>query len=150
MKKITEENIAEKWLSSFARGISEEFIKNHVHTDCNFLWHIFSFGEAQCLKEGEAKKAFDALSYEKAYIFKSGYCQNGKPEILDFGITDKIDYNKLPKHGDVYITALDFSWTYVRTHEDGCFGPYFARKKLYDWEIRNLACENKNLSTDIE
>ena len=29
---------------------------------------------------------------------------------------------------DVYIVAKDFSWTYVRTHEEGWCGPYFCKR----------------------
>ena len=28
---------------------------------------------------------------------------------------------------DVTVTAHDFSWTYVRTHEEGICGPYFCK-----------------------
>ena len=42
---------------------------------------------------------------------------------------NKISAKKVDKDraSDVYIVAEDFSWTYVRTHEEG-LGPYFCRK----------------------
>jgi hypothetical protein len=31
---------------------------------------------------------------------------------------------------EVYITAADFSWTYIKTHEGDCCGPYFCYRNL--------------------
>jgi len=37
----------------------------------------------------------------------------------------------LDPYQDIYVTADDFSWTYVHTHEDGWIGPFFHRRDVH-------------------
>ncbi|MGM9667788.1 MAG: DUF4275 family protein [Eubacteriales bacterium] len=30
---------------------------------------------------------------------------------------------------EIFAAAADFSWTYIKTHEGDCCGPYFYRKE---------------------
>ena len=82
-------------------------------------------GEVPCLKGEEAKKAFDDLEYEEAIRFYDGYASH----IDKVSVIGKVSAKAVDKDrgSDVYIVAKDFSWTYVRTYEDGRCGPYFAR-----------------------
>ena len=91
----------------------------------NLLWHLFTWGEVPCLRGEDAKRAFDKLEYEEAIRFYDGYAGH----IEKVSLIDKITAKKVDKdrESDVYIVAEDFSWTYVRTHEEG-LGPYFCRK----------------------
>ena len=132
---LTEQKIINNWLYAFARDVDKAFIETYVTSACNFLWHIFSFEKAECLKDDEARAAFDSLVYEKAIRFHDGY--GGK--ITDVTETGKIPAASLDKENrkwgarDVYIVAEDFSWTYVKTHENGWYGPYFCRRKPDKW-----------------
>ena len=115
-----------KWLSIFGEFVDEKLINEHVTSDGNHLWHIFTWGEVTCLKGDEAKKAFDALEYTEAIKFYGGYSN----KIMDISAVLKLSASDVDNDqaSDVYIVATDYSWTYVRTHEDG-LGPYLCIKK---------------------
>ena len=131
----SKQKIINNWLYAFAREVDKDFLKAHVTSACNFLWHIFSFEKVECLKEDAARAAFDSLVYEKAIRFHDGYGR----QISDVTETGKITAASLDKENrkwgarDVYIVAEDFSWTYVKTHENGWCGPYFCRRKPDKW-----------------
>ena len=128
---MTEKQIIEKWLFKFGKNVSEEILKNHVYKNGNFLWHIFSCGEAECLEGDGARRAFDELEYEKAIRFESGYASKDNiPHITKLQITQKISSDDLENEFDVYIVSEDFQWTYVHTHEE-CCGPFFVKKTYY-------------------
>ena len=114
-----------KWLSVFGDGVDKKIIKEHVKAEYNYLWHIFTWGEAPCLKGDEARKAFDALEYTEAVRFTGS---NKVKNISAVGKLSAVDVDNDPA-SDVYIVATDYSWTYVRTHEKGSCGPYFCIKK---------------------
>lgn len=133
---MTDQKIINNWLYAFARDVDKTFLETHVTAECNFLWHIFSFEKVECLKEDEAREAFDSLAYEKAIRFHDGY----GGVINDVTETGKISAKSLDKEKkrgalDVYIVAEDFSWTYVKTHENGWLGPYFCRRKPEKWTV---------------
>ncbi len=122
---MNDKRASEKWLFAFAKNIPMNKLKEYVLSDCNFLWHIFSFELVPCLKGEKAKRAFDALTYDKAIMFKSGYFFSGKPEIIDLQMIGKLTSDEI-ENTDVYITDPDYKWTYVHTHESDC-GPYFIK-----------------------
>lgn len=128
---MTDQKIINNWLYAFARDVDKSFLEAHVTSECNFLWHIFSYEKVDCLEDDEARAAFDRIEYDKAIRFKDGFggsisavCETGK-------ITAK-SLDKLSGQ-DVYIVAEDFSWTYVKTHENGWCGPYFCTRKPEAW-----------------
>ena len=123
---VTEHELMEKWLSVFGKNADKKMMEEHVLAPCNFPWHVFSWCGVSCLEGDAARKAFDALVWEHAICFYSGY----NLQIEDVSVTGRVtaeQLDRLPLR-DVYITAEDFSWTYVRTHEEG-IGPYFCIKE---------------------
>ena len=126
-KKITmsETELMNKWLSVFGKGVDKRILEEHVTSYGNLLWHLFTWGEVNCLQGDEARKAFDELQYDTAIRFYDGYASH----IEKLSVINKISAKKVDKdrESDVYIVAEDFSWTYVRTHEEW-LGPYFCRK----------------------
>lgn len=131
---MTNKELIDNWLSVFGAGVDKSIMEEHVTSECNFLWHLFTWGEVSCLKENEARAAFDKLQYSEAIKFYDGYCM----DIDGVSVTGKVTAKELEDEaGDVYIVAKDFSWTYVKTHEHSC-GPYFC--KLVDYYAR----ENDN------
>ena len=88
----------------------------------------------------EADAAYAAAEDAEVLLFADGYSGGGKPtQIRDLQLIAKPRLDELPKLckklkiQDLYITATDYSWTYVQTHE-GYLGPYFCRRPLFDWE----------------
>lgn len=128
MKPLSARTVADQWLQAFAASVSEDNLSKYVARDRNFLWHIFSWELVPCLKEDAARKAFDALEYDRAIRFHFGYYRNGTFSITDISFTGKLCSADLDDSEDIYITAPDFSWTYVHTHESYC-GPYFCRRE---------------------
>ena len=123
---MDKKEIINNWISSFASNVKSEELQKHVFADCNFLWHIFSWEFVPCLSGNEARKAFDSLQYEKAIMFHCGYSQNGI-NIKNITVTGKISASDLEKFNDVYVSGVNYDWTYVHTHEEDC-GPYFYKK----------------------
>ena len=120
--------LVQKWLDAFAASVPQDILRDHVLESCNLLWHTFTWGEAACLEGEEAKRAFDTLDYTEAVCFEDGYSRFGFPRIRNVRTVGKMTAADLDKYTDIYITAPDFSWTYVHTHEDPFCGPYFCRK----------------------
>ena len=111
-------------ISAFAAKVDKKMIKEHVTSDGNHLWHIFTWCNVPCIKGDEARLVFDSLNYAEAYRFTGGYSskiKNGG----SIGKISALDVDNDPAK-DIYIVAKDYSWTYVRTHEKGVCGPYLC------------------------
>ena len=112
--------LAERWLKAFGAGWNLERIREAQYGGC--LWPPSPSGGGAVLEGEEAKRAFDALEYDTAYIFREG--------ITQAGVTVKTSAAGLSRiRGDVYVVDREFQWTYVHTHEDGWMGPYFCRRE---------------------
>ena len=112
-------------MSTFGKDVDKNIMEEHVTSYGNLLWHLFTWGEVPCLKGEDARKAFDELQYEEAIRFYDGYAGHiEKASVIEKITAKAVDKDKA---SDVYIVAKDFSWTYVRTHEEGWCGPYFCR-----------------------
>jgi len=123
---MNNKEIIKEWIATFGKDVSPHIIRGHVTAPHNFLWHLFTWGKAPCLQGDDARKAFDSLRYEEALHFYDGFsnCIEGVSYVGKL-TAKEIDEDE---NDDVYVVAKDFSWTYVRTHEDRC-GPFFCKKK---------------------
>ena len=124
--EMSEDELIKQWLKVFGHNVDKKLIKDHVTSHGNHLWHLFTWGEVPCLQGDDAKAAFDDLQYEEAIRFYDGYANH----IEKVCVINKVSAKSVDKDkaSDVYIVAKDFSWTYVRTHEEGVCGPYFCRR----------------------
>ena len=124
-----------KWYSEFAKGVDNTIMSEHVIGSGNCPWHIFTWGGVDCLEGDEALKAwFDIANGEDVYFYDGfNYDYNRydyDDDWVDTVKNDKLELTPFMKVGhEVFITALDFSWTFVWTHEGTWFGPYFCRRK---------------------
>ncbi|MBP3292559.1 MAG: DUF4275 family protein [Clostridia bacterium] len=125
---VENRKLVQNWLDAFAADVPADILRDDVLKSCNLLWHAFTWGERECLEGEEAKQAFDALDYTEAICFENGYSIFDFPRIDNVHTVGKMTAADLEKYSDIYITAPDFSWTYVHTHEDPFCGPYFCRK----------------------
>lgn len=113
--------ITARWLAVFGAGVEPKIMEGRVLNAYNYYWHLFSWAGVPCLEGDEARRAFDALDYEDAYVF-----WEFAPHAETIG---KVTAAQLDQgESDVYVVDRDFRWTYVHTHEDGLLGPYFCRK----------------------
>ncbi len=120
--------LVQKWLDAFASDVPADILRDYVLKSCNLLWHAFTWGEADCLEGEAAKQAFDALDYTEAICFENGYSSYDFPRIDKIRTVGRMTAADLEQYSDIYLTAPDFSWTYVHTHEDPFCGPYFRKK----------------------
>ena len=124
--EMSEDELIKQWLKVFGQNVDKKLIEDHVTSHGNHLWHLFTWGEVPCLQGADAKAAFNDLQYEEAIRFYDGYTNH----IEQVCVINKVSAKAVDKDkaSDVYIVAKDFSWTYVRTHEEGWCGPYFCKK----------------------
>lgn len=123
---MTDNELVEKWLLVFGREVDKKIIAEHVTSDSNYLWHLFTWGNADCHEGDEARNAFDALKYTRAIKFYDGRSNR----IKDVSTVGKVSAKEVDEDTgrDVYFVAEDFSWTYARTHHGDC-GPYLCIKR---------------------
>ena len=120
-----------RWLAVFAEGVSKQRLEECMRCG-HYIWHVFSFEllpEGTYLEGDEARKAYDSLSMEereKALFIKP--FAGKKPETFSLKYKDS-GTEQLNQRTEIYAVAKDFSWTYIKTHEDDWCGPYFCRKK---------------------
>lgn len=111
-----------QWINTFADNIdiSRIYIEQH-------LWHIFSYKRLKCLEKEEANKRFNEIRKNSIYIF---FDSSERCYLIENAEFFNLEEVKTYENKDIYITNKDFTWTYVKTHEDGWMGPYFYSKEL--------------------
>ncbi len=121
---MTKSEFYKEWLEHFAIGISKQDMKKYVVSTGNLLWHIFSWellDEKKFLVGADAKDAYDKIDKHGAMYIK--WFEDQKTHNISCDLNTA---NELDKMIEVYVVASDFSWTYIKTHEDMC-GPYFMK-----------------------
>lgn len=113
------EEIIELWDKTFAHNVSRD-IKESIYYN-QYKWHIFSFEKQDCLKGEEAKQAFDAITKDELYVF-----YQSKQVIEQYQNAKSLVAVDFDSRNDIYIFDINFTWTYVHTHESNC-GPYFYK-----------------------
>lgn len=115
-----------KWLRLFAADISKKDFDEHINHG-GYIWHVFSWKmkpEESFLTGDKAREAFDNAQKEGA-VYYEPWPQNG-PHNPKYDSPSSSDLDELV---ECYVIASDKSWTYIKTHEDGFFGPYFYKKQ---------------------
>ena len=113
-----------EWLLHFAANISKRDIENKVVKTGNYIWHIFSWelvNSNDYLTGEKARHAFNKVNKANAWYIIP-FERNASVRILNF---ENITAEQLDEENEIYIVARDFSWTYIKTHEDDLCGPYF-------------------------
>ena len=119
-----------QWLAAFANGISRQRIKKHVIGTGDLIWHVFSWGllPQGCFLTGDdARHAYDKIGrYPKeTALFIEPFREAETFSLPVHRATSKA----LEEYVEIYVTANDFSWTYIKTHEGDMCGPYFYQLK---------------------
>lgn len=131
--EINPENIdsyKQEWFEHFIpMELREEAINCYCFDKdgyCGYLWHIFSYELLKCNECDQAILEFNATNKHEVILLAN--IGDVAFQIKDASKLLAEDINKLQ---DVILTAVDFSWTYAKTHEADC-GPYF-----------HSACQNR-------
>lgn len=117
-----------RWEQSFASHLNErekeEIYLYERGKICGYLWHVFSYETVTCLKGEQARGKLEQMKNMSCYIFH---------EMEDSAyIIDRVTSLKaldLERESDIYVVDVDFTWTYIRTHENPWYGPYFYHHK---------------------
>ena len=122
INNLNGKRLREQWINTFADNIdiSKIYIEQH-------LWHIFSYKRLKCFEKEEANKRFNEIRKNSIYIF---FDYSDSCYLIENAEIFNLEEIKTYENNDIYITNKDFTWTYVRTHEDGWMGPYFYSNEL--------------------
>lgn len=127
--KHTKWKLQQEWRKNFAANVREKTGKWMFK---GIDWHAFSYSYTYSLKGIKAETAYDNLKAKEFFLISSNEqvpsyeCNTISPpsaaEVRDFLFEN-------PDLFDMYISAPDFHWTMVFTHEQKHgLGPYFAFK----------------------
>ena len=134
---MTAEEFKAKWLSIFAKNLSEEELIELCVTKqgkyASYLWNIFS--RVPCLRGKKAWQEYDKMDKEGAIEIRYDATRGDKEtrtlsnnhltaqriKKSDIGVGWLVPINEF------YVVGKDFAWCYIVTHEDdGRFGPIFC------------------------
>lgn len=115
------QEIIELWDNTFAKHINGE-TREAIYYD-QYKWHIFSYEKQVCLKEEEARQAFDAEAKDDLYVM-----YQNSPLVLLYTNAGNVIATDFDTEQDIYLFDRQWNWTYVHTHESMC-GPYFYKVK---------------------
>lgn len=116
--------IDRRWVAEYCKNKQGANIKD-------YRWHIFSFDKYPALSGEEAIGQY-RLQKACEYIVLSN---DGEAAV---------ETDMLPFESDLHdflVFPRNIAWTMAFTHEDGWFGPYFAKHKRYE----RLSLENEQL-----
>lgn len=118
-----------KWYAAFASDVDPIIMREKVQGLGCCPWHIFTWGGIRCLERDDALKAYmHSTADEKVYVY-IGY--DFEDDWVETRKNDISELTRLMKVGtEIYIASLDFTWTFVWTHEGDCFGPYFLKNQI--------------------
>ncbi len=122
---MTKQKFINQWIRHFAKEVSKNDISLYVKDQ--YIWHVFSWNllDSDAFLVGDhARRAYDEADKSNC-IYCDMFGQNG--------VTDKLldEYNSSKeidsKITELYVISNDYSWTYIKTHENDIHGPYFMK-----------------------
>ena len=122
---MTKQKFINQWLRRFAKNISKDKIDKYVKDQ--YIWHIFSWNLLDSdlfLTGDDARRAYNE-SDKSGCIFCDAFGSDGVFNVLKekYSSAEEIDTSAI----ELYVISEDFSWTYIKTHENDVCGPYFMR-----------------------
>ncbi len=117
-----------EWLSLFASDLPKQEVKRKAGGKYNYIWHIFSWNlvsPENYLAGDLARQAYGNANKTDAWCFRP-FENNATVKIMDL---DDITAEQIDAENEIYIVSKDYSWTYIKTHENDLCGPYFYQKR---------------------
>lgn len=121
-----------KWYAEFASAVDKHIMQEHVQASGCMPWHIFTWGKIPCVMGEKALDEFLKMKDDqKVFVFTGFDYENDWVEEYDFidkgYLTHLMQIDNI--NNEVFVTAVDFSWTFVWTHEGYYCGPFLCYKK---------------------
>lgn len=132
---MTAEVFRKKWVKVFVPGITQE--KLDACSADQLLWNVFPCflePDEHLLSGSEAQHAYVLADKEGALCIRLDFNGDAETYLLPEKYTDVKTTDRVQ---ELYIVASDWSWTYVSTHENGWFGPYFCKRAIPEYEKYN-------------
>ena len=114
-------DLRDRWLETFAPGLSEEDLGKYVLAGGSYLWNVFACDLVPCLSGEAANQALTELPDTVCCRFYKEDPPQDEPRILDIPISEAAS---LPPKRDWYLVSKEFAWTYAHTNEGET---YFAK-----------------------
>jgi len=117
LRRFTEQEAiqwAEKWISVYAQDTSGANIKA-------YLWHTFSFDRYPSVCKHEAEESYKQQVATEIVVLSN----SRRSGLLTDALPDNLNYM------DYCVFPTNLAWTMAFTHEDGWYGPYFAKHPNY-------------------
>jgi len=121
-----------KWRKSFVPAITWEQLTACCNED--LYWEVFPFmmrQDARLLSGEEAKAAYTRANKDGAFCIRTYNYKDTETSLLPEKYFDAKQANRVH---ELYVVASDWSWTYVSTHENDWFGPYFCKRAIPEYE----------------
>ena len=124
---MTKQKFINQWLKHFAKDLSKDDVNRYVKDQ--YIWHVFSWNLLNTdafLSGDEARRAYDEVD-KSACIYCDMFGSNGISDHMlnEYGSSEDIDKSVT----ELYVVSKDYSWTYIKTHENNLCGPYFIKIK---------------------
>lgn len=125
VKSMYTQEFFQRWYAAFAPAVDSETMQKYVTAEGCCPWHIFTHGGVECLSGDDAFAAYKKIAAGDVYCYVGREYSGGRCKLR---ANNFAEITASRQTGDeIYITAPDFSWTFVWTHEEA-FGPYFIKK----------------------
>lgn len=118
----------DNWVTYFAVGVSKKDLDKYVLGRGGLLWHVFSWNLLRdvYLTGDAARKAYDRQD-KKTALYYEPYEKNGVIK----GFSERfLTAKSLDELTEIYVMEENGGWTYIKTHEGDCCGPYFYRPNI--------------------
>ena len=124
---MTKQKFINQWLRCFAKDVTKEAINKYINNQ--YIWHVFSWellDPDAFLVGDDARRAYDEADKSNC-IYCDMFGSNGISDrvLNEYSSSGNVDSNVT----ELYVVAKDYSWTYIKTHENDLCGPYFMKIK---------------------
>lgn len=116
-----------RWLQAYAADVSKEDIEKYVIATGKYIWHVFSWNllpKDSYLTGDSARAAYDVVDKTEAVCLKPFSQEGSRPLPKELTTAHALDGLT-----EVYVVGKDYTWTYIKTHENDHCGPYFMEIK---------------------
>ncbi len=105
----------EQWFQHFVPAEKQSEMRSRCFP--RYLWHAFEC--VPCERQNDARNSFNSIAKKSCIVLLNN-------QVISFFVLDAsvLTADIIDNFKDIFITDIDFRWTYVHTHEK-YYGPYF-------------------------
>ena len=122
---MSKQKFINQWLRHFAKNVSKDATDSYVKNQ--YIWHVFSWrllDSDSFLTGDDARRAYDEVDKANC-IFCDMFGANGVSHRMLDEYSSSLSIDSYVT--ELYVVSQDYSWTYIKTHENDICGPYFMK-----------------------